>query len=1227
MKALARLIIIIIALAQPALAGQWMTLTGASQPQPPKWTALAEDAGGLLIQVEINGYYSAVVSTPQGDFQRLELMPGFFGSQSEPGAPELPFIGSVIRLPDGFAGKVSVVDAEWRDAGHFRLYPRQFPAIDDGKTQPAFTYNTKAYTLDEWTPFEVVRITEPQGWSGIAVAGLSVTPLQYKPSDSALKIARRMTLRVDLEPSDVLQIVKPSRLTAARQRIYANTLLNPLDADPRRDDTDEAEPFRMLVVLKREALDTALPLINFHHRSGTRVQWWLLEGNEEPIDIKNRIRQMYRNGLQYVLFIGDGYMGNLQQNPPDIPMPFWDQDDPGEDFEPTGVFSDSWYVCLDSARNGFDDHLPDLAIARLVYDGPNQLNQLQTQISKLMRYMNYSFEQIDDGGWMGRELLMSHREINPRNPQDTTYYECKRTIELFDYQSPHPEFIAVHGIRQGTNAMVRNAVNNISVGFFNYRGHGIEYSFDVWNNSGERWWIPNVQQLTNVHRPFLLVISACLCGNYADYDGDCIAEAFQKHSGGAFMTHGCIESTYTDGNSFFDIAFHQALFDDGVHCAADASNAAVVEMVLFYDNDRWPCIGRFNTRAYAWQGDPALEYRLAAPRRVSIQHPPAVPVGTRQLDLRVWDADDNPAAGVRVTALQEGNNIYYVEQTDNNGNAHFEFEQPLEGPDNLYISAYCYSIIPNFDTLLVANGFGVVEGLVMALHTGRPIAQASVRLSRFDVEAHTDVNGFYRIEGVPTGAYQLTVTAPGWLGQVRDVEVSEGDSTRIDFQLRFSELTLELNEVAMTIPPDGRDSVIIPIRNTGNGPLHWTATVNVRSDMEPLQTIRNYEASIEVGDTRLHGVVYANGELYIVGGNENGDPNYIYVIDPASGRLARRIEQPRGAGGLGLRDLAFDGQYLYGSAAQQIYRLTLDGQVVNTFEGQHNPNLAIACDHRGNLWIGNHTSAIYEIDGQGNVLSSIRPGLAIRALAWDAEAADGYRLLAFVRPQANGVWLYKIHPASGAAQFVSDLADNPDDTVGEGLEMTNQWDAHTWTLIGNVAEGAVKRIQLWNWSARKGWISIQPPEGVLEADAGSAIEIRLNARQFPLGISMEANLLLSNDGAHPQVIVPVTMRVSNTAAPDENELALPKEFWLSEPYPNPFNAQTTIEMRLPAAGHISITLFDIAGKVQRSLYNGYQTPGTRTITLDGEGLPSGIYLMAVSLEGWNMGMRKVILLK
>ena len=98
-----------------------------------------------------------------------------------------------------------------------------------------------------------------------------------------------------------------------------------------------------------------------------------------------------------------------------------------------------------------------------------------------------------------------------------------------------------------------------------------------------------------------------------------------------------------------------------------------------------------------------------------------------------------------------------------------------------------------------------------------------------------------------------------------------------------------------------------------------------------------------------------------------------------------------------------------------------------------------------------------------------------------------------------------------------------------------------------------------------------------------------------------------------------------------HQAAIPSIFTLHPNYPNPFNAQTTIEFSLPAAGHVHLALYDILGQRVRTLIDGRRLSGLHRIVWDGlndggRTAGSGVYFCRLK-AGNREATRRMLLLK
>ena len=88
---------------------------------------------------------------------------------------------------------------------------------------------------------------------------------------------------------------------------------------------------------------------------------------------------------------------------------------------------------------------------------------------------------------------------------------------------------------------------------------------------------------------------------------------------------------------------------------------------------------------------------------------------------------------------------------------------------------------------------------------------------------------------------------------------------------------------------------------------------------------------------------------------------------------------------------------------------------------------------------------------------------------------------------------------------------------------------------------------------------------------------------------------------------------------------LPTEYALLGAFPNPFNPTTTINYALPEAAKVSLTIYDISGRLVAELVDGWREAGTHDITFDGSALASGVYIYSLSAGEFTANGKMVFL--
>ena len=98
-----------------------------------------------------------------------------------------------------------------------------------------------------------------------------------------------------------------------------------------------------------------------------------------------------------------------------------------------------------------------------------------------------------------------------------------------------------------------------------------------------------------------------------------------------------------------------------------------------------------------------------------------------------------------------------------------------------------------------------------------------------------------------------------------------------------------------------------------------------------------------------------------------------------------------------------------------------------------------------------------------------------------------------------------------------------------------------------------------------------------------------------------------------------------------NVETVPIKYALSQNYPNPFNPITSLQYDLPNNGLVNITIYDMMGRIVKTLVNSSQTAGYKSTQWDatnnqGEPVSAGVYLYKIQASDFSQ-TQKMILLK
>ena len=93
----------------------------------------------------------------------------------------------------------------------------------------------------------------------------------------------------------------------------------------------------------------------------------------------------------------------------------------------------------------------------------------------------------------------------------------------------------------------------------------------------------------------------------------------------------------------------------------------------------------------------------------------------------------------------------------------------------------------------------------------------------------------------------------------------------------------------------------------------------------------------------------------------------------------------------------------------------------------------------------------------------------------------------------------------------------------------------------------------------------------------------------------------------------------------------PESFTLYQNYPNPFNPSTTINYNLNDNSYVNVSIYNVAGELVKTLFNGHQNKGKNSLIWNSknnknESVAGGLYIYSVTTEN-NIYNKKMMLLE
>jgi len=629
------------------------------------------------------------------------------------GAPELPWIGESIDLPDGFrASKIEIVSLDTQAWMSGVRLPSAWTMGADGRTVRS-TPDARSFSRAGFQP-EAQAMLGPQGWMrGQGIASFRICPVRWDAATGQVERVTHLKVRITLEPTldrptPRLRVVpewedgpvsgpllrpraeqarasyggtQTTGTLAATQ--IPSTLGSPVQYVIITDDNEAGEYQRLADWKTQSGVPAVVRTMSF-----IRSQY--VRGADDAERVRDFIRDAYsRWGTKWVLLGGDTdvipvrYARNVYYY------------SAGED-----IASDLYYSCVDGNWDGDGDQLygegnpsglpgdnadlyPDVYVGRAP---TSNLNDAKAFVDRTLAYEKTPVGDYEktmvmfaevlfpedwksgdtvllDGGSLADEVLPSIQQ----NPS----IQIKRLYQ--NYTDPS----LVPGSVPETRAAVLDSLRK-GFGFSVHIGHGYR---NVMSVGDANLTMTDVAGLTNGSR--LTNLYAINCTSNA-IDFPCIGEQFLKAlNGGAVTSVGSTQLDFPYAGRLFEKEWFRLVFDDSVTAAGEAQAKQKLPQIAASTDDN----------AYRWMqqsllllGDPELRMWTGTPRTLTVVPTAAFVLGDTAINVNVT-ITGTPLANARVTAYKV-NDAYRSTLTDASGNAHLSFKPDSLGPITLTVTGY-----------------------------------------------------------------------------------------------------------------------------------------------------------------------------------------------------------------------------------------------------------------------------------------------------------------------------------------------------------------------------------------------------------------------------------------------------------------------------------------------------------------------------------------------------------
>lgn len=1187
-----------------------------------------------------------------------------------PGDPVLPMSPARILLPPGESAiSVTIVPGERVVLGSgYTVEPgqHQYPLSYDGpveRIEPDYAGRAPC-------PDRLADEPATGFFRGRSIASFALHPVEYVPSTGTLSYYRSMDVTVTTaQDSRAVEAATTMVVASASTERELSRMVDNPDARARYHAYQEVhphgfaldpEPAYDYVVVASDAWGEYLDdFVDYKTKRGLRTKLFLTSwiygrypGVDEQEQIRAFIKDAYRTwGTQYVLLVGD------TRDPNGIPHRglYATVSDGGNTGPDTGdgsgrpfevdndIPGDIYYAALDGTWNDDGDGwwgepaeadlYPEVAVGRICVNEPWEIENF---IDKVSYYQESPIvSECDEALFVG-EYLWPYtyggdykdeiRYGSSANGYTTAGVPASMNVETL-YEKDVDDWPSSTLI-----LLMENGVNIV-----NHLGHCNEHyvmkltplDISTFSNDGTE------------HSLNFIYSQGCYGGSFdnmsvsGSYTYDCFVEQMAVARVGAAAAiansrYGWGDPGGTNGSSqYYDREFFDAMFAEGIYPIGEANNDSKADVVwaIGYSANRW-CSYQLNLF-----GDPAMHLWTGEPTAMTVEHPPLILTDQDRMDVTVRGATGEPIEGARVAVYSDDGRVYDSGYTDSDGVGSVRATTPVSGTLRMKVMAHdhldYHAVVPVISATEPYLDFAGQaldddsEGASLGNSDGIVNAGESIEIS---VELEN-------LGGGTAGSVSAELSCGSEFVTVTQVGAAFGDVAPFATAQSLAPFVVEVAPDA----PDG-ESLEFALSVSDAARHEWT-----------------HEFLLDVS---APGVVYA--AHYMDDGPEGGNGNGCAEADETVA-LELSLSNTGSAAATGLSvALSTTNPYvtinsgtLSRAQLEPGETAPLDGEYSLTFLEGCPPslevvlNVAIEAD-----WGYSSATSLTLLTAGPGITEDIEGDLsnwyhdvvtAGSADAWHVESTRAHSGVSSWNFGGEGHLSYP--SSSDGALIIGPLC------IGAGPELrfwdwlqaeqegtTTGWDCAlvevsvdygaTWDEIGPV--GGYTHTKAWTagnplpngtpcWSGSHDW-----REEVFDLSS-------LSGQTVVFRFRFASDEYVDFEGWY---VDDVQVSFEGSAPHDEqaaSERDLPAAFALRQNAPNPFNPATVIRYELPIEAHVRIDVYNVAGRLVRTVVDepvgaGYNQAVWNGLDAAGHRVASGVYMYRMTAGDFE-SKRMMVLLK